>query len=612
MVVSRLLAATIVQTVLAQTSSALASSTSPDIGYRPTAYRQATSSTRGQLALIPLPRRIRRSPGEMVLGSSITIRTNGGVAHDVALELASDLARLGAPASVSDTTPATTPAEFQLIEHAGIRELGQEGYTLDVNARGIKIVANTGAGLYYGAQTLEQLASPDGRKVHAIPFVRIVDWPEYRWRGLHLDVSRHFFPVAVVERYIDVAARFKLNTFHWHLTDDQGWRIDIPKYPLLVSVGGCRAATQTGGFGSTETDKTPTCAHYTANDIREVVAFAAARHVAIIPEIEGPGHSVEALAAYPSLACAPGPYHTLSLWGSTGYTICPTDTTYRFYDEVFHTLAQLFPAPIIHVGGDEVPYRGYFIRRLEAIAHSYHRRIAGWDEIDASGASKGAIVMAWEGSDAAATAASRGHDVVMSPNPPLYFDAYQGPLEREPLAFDGRLTTLKMVYDYDPVAEIEGIRNRKHILGAQANVWTEYIPTASQLWYQVYPRALALSELSWTPRTMKNWTNFRERAGVALQRLEPLGVTFRIPEVTFRLETRMPRRSTDATVALEQVVPNAVVHYTLDGSIPTVYSPRYTRRLRLKLRGRPIRVTAVASLIGYRVSAPSFLTIVSH
>jgi hexosaminidase len=635
----------IVGTVTLQACSNSATSDVGDGWQQPTTSPRATSVMRGPLAILPLPREMARLPGEMVLPSPVAIRTNGKAAHAVALQLASEFERLGVVSTVDD--PKTAPATIQLTENARIQELGTEGYRLDVNGSGIKLVANTGTGLFYGAETLEQLASDDGRSALAIPYVQIVDWPEYHWRGLHLDVSRHFFPVEAVKRYIEVASHFKLNVFHWHLTDDQGWRIDIPKYPLLSSVGGCRAATQAGDFGSTTTDGTWACGYYSENDVREIVSFAEARHVQVIPEIEGPGHSVEALAAYAFLACAPGPYATLEFWGSTKYSICPTERTFQFYDDIFREVAKLFPSPIIHIGGDEVPFyswrgapyvtalmrreglesyaavQSYFTRRLEEIAHKYGKRIIGWDEIDKAGVSRDAIVMAWTGSDAALTASSHGNDVVMSPNPPLYFDAYQGPPEREPAAIGG-LTTLEMVYKYNPMASIGAPEQRKHILGAQGNLWTEYIPTSSQLWYMAYPRALALSELCWTPRDRMDWNDFKKRAGVALMRLEPLRVTFRIPEVEFRLESPdvtpvsiklnvyravLPEGSSNATVALQGIVPNAAIHYTLDGNVPTVSSPLYEHPLHLKVGATGVHVAAVASLKGYRISAPSFLTL---
>jgi hexosaminidase len=630
LVARTLLTATILPSLILQACSATATPAVSVPDRRPPAFRIQAKAMGESPAVVPLPRRMRRRPGKMVLGSAVVIRTSGKAAGAAAQQLASELGRLGITATVDERT--ATPATIQLTQTARRPEIGPEGYDLEVAATGIKIAAKSGAGLFYGAETLEQLISSDGRKPHAVGFVRIIDWPQYRWRGLHLDVSRHFFPVRVVEQYIDVAARFKLNTFHWHLTDDQGWRIDIPKYPRLVSAGGCRAGA---------------CAYYTAKDVRAIVAFAAKRHVTIVPEIEGPGHSVEALAAYPFLACDGGRYATLTHSGSTSDSLCPTERTFQFYDDVFGRLAQLFPAPVIHIGGDEVPYsswrgdpyvaalmrrerlgsyaavQAYFTRRLEAIARKYHRRIAGWDEILNMDVSRTAIITAWRGQYSTAIASHGGYDVVATPNAPLYLDAYQGPPGGEPRAFPGRLTTLRMVYDYDPARSIP-TRERSHLLGAQANMWTEHVSTPSHLWYMAYPRVLALSELCWIPPKQKNWPDFKRRAGIALQRLEPLNITFRIPEVTFAVtnakviptsphlnvyRARISARSSHTTIVLQQIIPNAAIHYTLDGTTPTLTSRTYNHPLHLTATRIPKHITAIASLKGHRPSAPSTLSL---
>jgi hexosaminidase len=631
LVARMLLAATIVPSLFLQACFAMATPAVAEPNRRPATFRIEARAMVDRPAVVPLPRRMRRRPGKMVLGPAVVIRTSGSAARATALQLASELKRLGITATVDE--PTTAPATIQLRQTERRPEIGAEGYDLEVAATGITIAANSGAGLFYGAETLEQLISSDGRKPHGIGFVRITDWPQYRWRGIHLDVSRHFFPVRIVEQYIDTAARFKLNTFHWHLTDDQGWRIDIPTYPRLVSIGGCRAGA---------------CAYYTANDVRAVVAFAAKRHVTIVPEIEGPGHSVEALAAYPFLACGSGRYATLSRWGSTGDSLCPTEQTFQFYDVVFRRLAQLFPGPIIHIGGDEVQYsawradpqvaalmrrerlgsyaavQGYFTRRLEAIARKYHRRIAGWDEILNAAVSRTAIITAWRGEYSTAIASHDGYDVVATPNAPLYLDAYQGPPEYEPRAIGHRINTLRMVYDYDPARSIHTRAERNHLLGAQANMWTEYVATPSHLWYMAYPRVLALSELCWTPPKQKNWPDFKRRAGIALQRLESLNITFRIPEVTFAVanakvvpiptrpniyHVHLSSRSSRATIVLESIIPNATIHYTLDRTIPTLASRTYNHPLDLAVSRTPKHIAAIAALIGHRASAPSVLTL---
>jgi hexosaminidase len=599
---------------------------------------------RGSPSLVPLPRHMERLEGAVSLRGPVTITWEGPQGREVARQLAEYLVKLGVAAN--GESPQSGALTIALSAPVGEPELGEEGYRLVVDSKGVTIRANTGAGLFYGTKTLEQLATDDGRTAHAIPRVRIADWPEYAWRGLHLDVSRHFFSAAAVKEFIDVAAGFKLNTFHWHLTDDQGWRLPIPQYPNLVAIGGCREATQVGPFTAQTTDGTPFCAHYTVDEIRDVVAFAKTRYVKVVPEIEGPGHSVEALASYGSLACTPGPYATLTHWGSTKYSMCPTDDTFRFYDGVVRAAAQLFPGNLLHVGGDEVPFyswrqsaavsrlmraqglgdyrevQGYFTRRVEAIARKYGKRIVSWSEVAQTAVPTDAIIMSWTGGAVGLAAAREGRDVVMTPGPPLYFDHYQGPPEGEPVAIGGYLTPLSAVYDFDPLYDSTDPRLRKHVLGAQGNLWTEYIPTQSQLWYMAYPRALALAELCWTPRDLKSWSGFTRRAGVALQRLEPDGVTFRIPEVTYRVVAPTafvaptptgtntysavpPALQPDATVELASLVPNAVVHYTLDGTDPTAGSPVYTRPLKLKA-GDTVRARAMLGG-AYRPSAISTL-----
>jgi hexosaminidase len=593
------------------------------------------------LPVIPLPRRVTRFAGSFTLPSRVTISAEDPTAQRVASLLASALGSLGTPALVnaSDSREPT----IRLVTARGRMAYGREGYRLLVGTRGIIITANSGAGLFYGVQTLEQLASLNGRDLCSIPDVDIADWPQYRWRGLHLDTSRHFFPIEIVERFIDTAARFKLNTFHWHLTDDQGWRIDIRAFPNLARIGGCRDGTQVGGFLSGRSDGIRTCDYYSQAAIRDVVAYAAGRYVTVIPEIEGPGHSVEAMAAYPFLACAPGSFSTQWLWGSPNYALCPTEHTFAFFDEVMHEVANLFPGPFIHIGGDEVsphswrtsPYvgelmrrenlstyaavQGYFTRRIEAIVRRYRRRVVGWDEIVNGGVSRDATVMAWNGSAAAADAAEHGNDVVMTPQSPLYFDAVQGPPRLEPPA-------IAMVYAYDPTPATLSISEQSKVIGAQANVWTEYIPNASHLWYMVYPRALALAELCWTPRTRMNWESFVRRLGPALARLEASGITFRIPEVSYEVRSGgawlttsegaisqmwvLPNGS-PVTVDLRTLVPDATIHYTLDGSDPTESSAICKRALRLVVSTTaPVRIAAIAVLKDRRKSVPSFLSLV--
>jgi hexosaminidase len=587
-----------------------------------------SSAVATSINVVPRPRFVQRLGGTLDLGRVVDVRTSDPAERRAADALARGLRPIGiAVASDAASAPPETGARIALHAHAGIRGLGQEGYRLAVSRGGVVISANAEAGLFYGVQTLLQLAD-DGTGARPIPRVVIVDRPEYSWRGLQLDVSRHFFPASVVERYIDVAARFKFNTFQWHLTDDQGWRIPIPGYPKLISVGSCRSATQTGGPGSDENDGTVSCAHYTTDEIRAVVAYAKARHVRIIPEIEGPGHAIEVLGAYPNLACRPGHYRTLEYWRSPRYALCPTEATFRFYDAVFREMARLFPGGIVHVGGDEVPYsawaaapvyrlmaregigavegvQDYFTQKLAHFARARGLRIAGWDEL-AEGAPRDAIVTAWHGASVAAKAAKRGNDVVLAFETPLYFDSYQDVPAHEPVAF-GRLTTLRDVYAFDPADARASGAPRARILGAQGVIWSEYVPNERHLWYMTYPRALALAEALWTPRSRMQYVDFTRRAGIALRRLERDRVTFRLSDVG--VEVERTRASRTATVTLTPPVPGATVRYTLDGSTPDYRSARYEGPLHLDLSRGSVRVAAIATISGYRPSAPARVTV---
>lgn len=609
----------------------------------------APAALEPELQVIPLPREVSRVPGGFALGNAVTIEALDREERAIASLLAADLHRVDIAATIAATPTASAAIRFS--KGPGDPALGNEGYRLTVDDKGIAIAANGGAGLFYGTQTLVQLAAAAAAPAKVVPHVRIVDRPQYRWRGIHLDVSRHFFPVSVVERYIDLAARYKLNVFHWHLTDDQGWRIQIQRYPKLASIGGCRAATQVGGEGSTATDRRRYCGSYSQAQIREVVEYARRRYVTILPEIEMPGHSVEALAAYPWLGCGSGGYRVRELWGVSGDIFCPTERTFAFIDDVLGEVAALFPGPYLHIGGDEVPkdawkssvavarlrrrehlqtyddVQGYFTRRVEKIARTHHRSIVGWDEIFDGGASPQATVMSWRGTDGGVRAAKRGNDVVMSPDSALYLDAYQGNADYEPLAIGG-LTTLKMVYDYDPLPKGLSPEAARHILGAQANLWTEYVPTDEHLFYMLLPRELALAELCWTPRDRMSWDGFTMRLGGELRRLEAEGTRYRIPLVTFAVqasggvefpEQQPVENNVDisvpadvATVVLRETVPGASIHYTLDGTMPKSNSPVYAGPLRVSpLEAHAVTVAAIAVLPSGRAGAPAFLNLTS-
>ncbi len=434
------------------------------------------------------------------------------------------------------------------------------GYWLTVTPEGISIRANDSSGLFYAAQSLLQLLPVAGEAGSrptnwSIPCVDIADHPRFRWRGLMLDVSRHFFTREEVKQLLDEMAWHKLNMFHWHLVDDQGWRLEIKKYPRLTEVGawrkeigfGCDAKASTaygsdGRYGG----------YYTQDDIREVVAYAQARHITIVPEIEMPGHASAALMAYPQYSCTGGPFTTDLPGGVFNGVFCAgNDDSFAFVEDILTEVCALFPGPYIHIGGDEVlvdnwkncpkcrarmkqerltkesELEGYFIRRVEKIVNAHHRRLVGWSEIREGGLAANATVMDWVGG--AVEAATAGHDVVMSPLADCYFDHYQSlDQSKEPHAIGGYLP-LKQVYAFEPMPTNLPPVYQDHILGAQANVWTEYMPNFKHVQYMVFPRLCALAEVDWSPKASRDWDDFSRRVRVDCQRLDQLGVNHRAP-----------------------------------------------------------------------------------
>ncbi len=431
-----------------------------------------------------------------------------------------------------------------------------EGYQLRVDQGGVELVAKNAHGLFYGIQTIAQLlAKPlDSRSAAAaapcaLPAVEIDDAPRFAYRGLHIDVARHFYPIAVVKRVIEQMARLKLNAFHWHLTEDQGWRIEIKTYPRLTEVGAWRKQTLIG-HGQSEPKHYDGIAHggfYTQTEVREVVRFAAERFVTVVPEIEMPGHSLAILAAYPELGCSPGPYDVATRWGIFEDILCPREETFTFLENVLSEVIELFPGKYVHVGGDEAPkarwkssefvqrlkveqhlrdedeVQSYFIRRIDRFLASRGKALVGWDEILEGGLSPNATVMSWRGVSGGIEAARQGHDVIMTPTTHAYFDYHQGPTELEPPGIGGFLP-LQTVYDFEPVPAELSADERRHVIGAQANLWTEYIKQESHLEYMLFPRLFAMSEVTWTPAAARNYAAFLGRAEPNALRLETEGV----------------------------------------------------------------------------------------
>ncbi len=604
---------------------------------------KAAMLERPNVSVVPRPRHIQEMSGVYRWPAEVSIVAPGAQERDVAAFLIEFLREGGVHAHIA--APGTAAAQVRLVASTNAdARIGVEGYRLEVLPAGISIAANSGAGLFYGLQTLEQMTRGRPQRALSTQAATIEDWPAYRWRGIHLDVSRHFYSVPVVKRYIDVAAHYKLNTFHWHLTDDQGWRVEIKRYPRLTQIGSCRAGTEVGR-NPTDIDGKRYCGFYTQSQIRDVVEYAKRRNVTIVPEIEVPGHSAAALASYPELACKPGPYQVREIWG-TGETdvYCPSERTFAFLENVLSEVIALFPSRYVHLGGDEVStqawqsvplvqalmrrerladYSGvqaYMMRRMEQYLESRGRRMVAWDEVLDGGVSKDAAIMSWRGEKPGIRAVKLGHDAVMTPDGPLYFDAYQGDRLQEPRAI-GNMSTLEQVYDYDPTPDAVGPLEAAHILGAQANLWTEYIDTPDYLFYMALPRELALAEIDWVPREMKSWNSFLARLPEQFVWLEAQHYPFRVPNPSFAVSggtmnfasvqgnVQSVDAQTDAqnvTLTLSAPLSDAVIRFTTDGSSPAASAQAYSGPLRLTLApGQRADVQAVTFLPDGRKSTIS-------
>lgn len=432
-------------------------------------------------------------------------------------------------------------------------------YRLSVTPERVEIQSANALGLFYGVQTLRQLLPPEIESPQpvpnvtwTIPCVEIQDEPRFSYRGLLLDVGRHFFPVEFIKKYIDVIAMYKMNTLHWHLTEDQGWRIEIKKHPKLTQIGAFRAETVIGHAGRPplKYDGQRYGGFYTQEEIKAIVKYAESRFVIIIPEIEMPGHSFAALAAYPELGCTGGPYAVQTRWGVHHEVYCAgNDQVFQLLEDVLSEVIELFPGKYIHIGGDECPKKrwqkcpkcqariqaeglkdehelqSYFIRRIEKFLLSKDRYLIGWDEILEGGLAPQATVMSWRGMKGGIEAARQGHNVIMTPTSHCYLDYYQTDPAGEPLAIGGFLP-LKKVYSLEPVPEELNEQEGKHIIGAQGNVWTEYIATPEHAEYMTFPRACALAEVAWTPKAKKNWKFFQIRLAANQRHLKARKVNY--------------------------------------------------------------------------------------
>ncbi len=505
--------------------------------------------------------------------------------------------------------------------------LGNEGYSLDVDKNGIQAKANKEAGIFYAAQTIYQLIPTDKEKDAqlssvTVPAVEISDYPRFGWRGLMLDVGRYFYSVDFIKEYIDNIAMHKMNTFHWHLTEDHGWRIEIKQYPKLIEIGAWRDGTQFSRFQG-DINKNPHGGFYTQDQIREVVKYAQERYITIIPEIEMPGHATAALSAYPELSCTGGPFIIPDHWGIQKEIFCAgNEQTFEFLENVLAEVADLFPSPIIHIGGDEAPkdrwkacakcqkrikdenlkdeheLQSYFITRIEKFVNSKGKKIIGWDEILEGGLAPNAMVMSWRGEKGGIAAAKLKHEVIMAPNTYAYFDYHQGEHDLEPRGF-GNLLTLEKVYSYEPRHESFTDEEAGYIKGVQGNVWAEFIHTPEKVQYFAFPRAAALAEIAWSPSSKKDWESFQKRIEDQYKRYELAGMNYSTSAYDVWIDSSIDSIGGIANVSLSTQSYQPEIRYTVDGSEPTNESPVYQQAITIPLPGT---VKAATFRDGKRIS----------
>lgn len=481
-------------------------------------------------------------------------------------------------------------------------DIPDEGYQLEIDEAGVRLTAKTETGLFYGKQTLLQLLTPNG-----LPYVKINDQPRFPYRGLHLDVSRHFFNKEEVKKLMNVMSYYKLNTLHLHLTDAGGWRLQIDKYPKLTQEGAFRTQSDWREWWDNGKDRQylkegtegAYGGYYTKDDIRDMLAYAAEKHITIIPEIEFPAHSDEVFVAYPELCCA-GKSHT------SGDFCIGNPKTFEFMENVLTEVIELFPSEYIHIGGDEAgkntlktcpkcqalmkkeklanvdELQSYMIRKAEEFLNSKGRRLIGWDEILEGGLAPEATVMSWRGEAAGFKSARMGHDVIMTPGSYMYFDFYQADPRHQPVAIGG-YTPIRKVYNYNPIPQDSlTAEEAKHFLGVQANTWTEYIPTPEHLEYMMFPRALAVAEIGWTPQEKRDWQDFKPRVNAHIPVLQQMGLNpFPLSnELEFDMVVDTIQKEIRVTMDAEKYP--AEIHYTTDGSTPTASSPIYQEPIVVK------------------------------
>lgn len=583
--------------------------------------------------IIPAPLNLKPSKGIFIFNEGTSLQLGKGVSPEVknAFFILKD--RLNTAAGLMITANNTARSKNVIICRQNNSLEKKESYILSITPDKIEIEAREPAGFFYAAQTLRQLlpeAIENKDRVSdikwSVPCCRIEDSPVFSYRGLHLDVCRNFASLDEVKTYIDQIALLKLNIFHWHLTDDQGWRIEIRKYPKLTEVGAFRDRTMKGHHNDYPRlwDNTRTGGYYTQEEIKEVIAYAAERFVTIIPEIEMPGHATAALASYPEYSCSGGPFDVEGRWGVFNDVFCTREETFDFLEDVLDEVAGLFPGEYIHIGGDECPkvrwkrchacqermkeeglndeheLQSYFVRRMEKYLKGKGKKIIGWDEILEGGLAPAATVMSWRGIAGGIAAARQGNDVIMTPSEAMYFDFYQSRLPSQPLAIGGYVP-LEKVYAYKAMPDELTKDQYKHILGIQANVWTEYMPTRAQREYMIFPRVAALAEVAWLPEAKKDYKRFSSDIPSLMQRYSYMGLNYSDAFYSI-IGNTVPDRETGLKLELSTSAPGMQIRYTVDGTEPTIASPLYTGGI--PVSDKEIVVKAISLKDGKIMSPP--------
>ena len=559
------------------------------------------------LPLIPYPRVITIEKSEFVLNKNTIIQADSNMFEAQFLQQAIKQ-QTGLELRILPFTKKLNKISLSwLVNYRVIKGT----YKINISNKDIVIWAETGEGFFYGVQTLLQLIPSEKSSKIKIPCILIDDEPKYAWRGMHLDCARHFFTVSFVKKYIDYLAMYKFNTFHWHLTDDQGWRIEIKKYPKLTEVGAWRNGSMVGHYSEQKFDDKRYGGFYTQEEIKEVVAYAAQRHITIVPEIEMPGHAVAALASYPEYSCTSGPFEVGKIWGVLDDVFCPKEETFTFLENILTEVMALFPSEYIHIGGDESPktrwkncphcqalikkeglkdeheLQSYFIQRIEKFVNSKGRKIIGWDEILEGGLAPNAAVMSWRGTEGGIAAAKQKHFVVMTPGSHCYFDYYQGEPKNEPLAIGGYIPVEK-VYSFNPTPKELNPEEAKYILGAQANVWTEYMEDAAKVEYMIFPRIMALSEVLWGTSNSEKYVNFQKRMIQQFATLDKKGINYSkaIFEVTSKVIPSL--KGEGVLLELKSANDSKKIKFTTDGTTPNNNSNAYLNPIAIN-KGQTIK-----------------------